>query len=164
MGGLTSALAAHGHQTYLRIDDIEHVLRVATPLGENVDSAGYGVSQAIARSNLLLGNQVIADCVNPVRASREAWRSVAAKAHVPIVEIEVICSDIDEHRRRVEQRTVDIEGLALPSWASILAGGYEPRAGARLVIDTARHSVAEAVTLIEAAINQCCNGPRQEPC
>jgi predicted kinase len=51
-----------------------------------------------------LGQSVVADSVNPLTATREAWRAVAASANFPIIEVEIICSDLEEHRRRVESR------------------------------------------------------------
>jgi hypothetical protein len=41
----------------------------------------------------------VADSVNPVAASRAGWVAVAAAADAAALEIEVICSDADEHRR-----------------------------------------------------------------
>jgi hypothetical protein len=40
--------------------------------------------------------------------TRQAWREVAESLAVPFVEIQVICSDKDEHRRRVTTRETDI--------------------------------------------------------
>jgi len=91
--------------TYLRIDEIEQALRTSGALGGEVGGAGYMAAYAVAESNLRLGRTVIADCVNPLAITREAWRRVAANSGAGIVEIEVICSDRAEHRRRVETRT-----------------------------------------------------------
>src|SRR5690349_19807927 len=85
---------------HLRIDTIEQALR-----DEGVSLTGpegYVVAYRIAEDNLRLGNSVVADSVNPLSITRQAWRDVAARAAVPFVEIEVICSDVAEHRRRVE--------------------------------------------------------------
>ena len=62
------------------------------------------MAYAVAADNLALGRTVIADCVNPWPLTREAWRAVAGRAGVRVVEVEVVCSDVDEHRRRVESR------------------------------------------------------------
>ncbi len=64
------------------------------------------------------------------------------------VEIEVICSDITEHRSRVESRTADILGHQLPSWREVLDREYEPWKRERVVIDTAILSASEAVERI----------------
>jgi hypothetical protein len=73
-----------------------------------------------------LDRSVIADCVNPVMASRNGWRETALRCAARLVEIEIVCSDLAEHRRRVEGRVADIEGLVLPSWDDISSRIYEP--------------------------------------
>jgi predicted kinase len=93
--------------TYLRIDTIEQALRSANIVTDDIGPAGYVAAYALAEANLRLGQIVVADCVNPVAATRDAWRSVAASASFPMLDIEIICSDPVEHRRRVEGRTVD---------------------------------------------------------
>ncbi|MNG17046.1 hypothetical protein D3C84_1010040 [compost metagenome] len=111
--------------------------------------SGYLVAIALARSNLDLGRVVIVDCVNPVTESRVLWREMAARIGVPLVNIEVVCSDALEYRRRVETRTVDVPGLAPPNWQSVLEHDYEAWADGPLQLDSAVLSPDEAV---EAAI------------
>jgi predicted kinase len=60
--------------TYLRIDIIEQRLREA---GLVVGASGYVIAYALATENLLIGRTMIADCVNPVAASRNGWRDTA---------------------------------------------------------------------------------------
>jgi predicted kinase len=134
--------------TYLRIDSIEQAIKYAKVLTNQVGIAGYSVAHALAAENLRLGNGVVVDCVNPLEVTREGWRSTAARVSTPILEIEVICSDTLEHQRRVEQRQADIPGHLMPTWESVVSHDYEPWVGPRLVIDTARSSVSEAVTTI----------------
>jgi predicted kinase len=76
--------------------------------GMPVEGEGYSVAYAIAEDNLRLGRIVIADCVNPWPLTRDAWRSVADRAGARAVEVEIVCSDRAEHRRRVESRAADI--------------------------------------------------------
>jgi hypothetical protein len=45
---------------------------------------------------------------------------------VPLLEVEVVCSDTREHRRRVETRRTDIPGLKLPAWGDVLVREYAP--------------------------------------
>ena len=116
---LARELARRTGAVHVRIDTIEQALRDAGALAGPMDDAGYRVAYAVAADNLRLGRSVIADCVNPVRASRAAWRAVAAGVPVAAVEIEVVCSDAAEHRRRIETRTTDIPGLRPPTWAEI---------------------------------------------
>jgi predicted kinase len=106
----------------------------------------------LAASNLANGLAVVADCVNPGRATREGWRTTAASVGARIVEIEIICSDLDEHRRRVETRQFDIDGLILPSWQHVLQRDYTSWVEPHLVIDTAGFTPDQAITVIEGHI------------
>ena len=133
---------------HLRIDSIEQVIRECTSPGLTLDEAGYRVAYAVAEDNLRIGCVVIADSVNPLTITREAWLQVAHNAEVPAVEIEVACSDAEEHRRRVEQRVSDIGGLKLPTWSEVLAREYQPWNGEHLVIDTANQTVQQSVAKI----------------
>jgi predicted kinase len=134
---IARAVAIRCHATYLRVDAIEQAIRSAGGLADDIGPAGYLAAYALAEANLKLGQAVIADGVNPLAITREAWRSVAKAAASPILEVEIICSDRDEHRRRAENRIVDLPGLVAPSWASIQAHHYEPWSEPRWVIDTA---------------------------
>jgi predicted kinase len=142
---IASELARRINAVYLRIDVIEQALRDANVLTSDVGASGYGVANALALSNLRLGQTVIADCVNPVRESREAWHAVAATAGAELLDIEVVCSDLREHRRRVESRTGDISGLVPPTWQSIWERHYETRSENVFTIDTAFVNTAQAV-------------------
>jgi predicted kinase len=130
---------------HLRIDSIEQAMRAA---GWRVEGQGYEVAHAVALDNLTLGRTVIADCVNPWPLTRGAWRAVGTRAGVRVVEVEVVCADVAEHRRRVESRAADIEGHQLPAWKDVVERDYRPWTSARLVIDTARTSVVESVRAI----------------
>ena len=130
---------------HLRIDSIEQALRAT---GVPVEEEGYAVAHAVAADNLALGLTVVADCVNPWPLTREAWRAVARRAGVRVVEVELVCSDVQEHRRRVESREADIPGHELPTWKDVVERDYRPWTSARLVIDTSRTSVAESVRVL----------------
>ncbi len=130
---------------YLRIDAIEQAIRSSNVLAGEIGPAGYAVAYALAEANLKLGRVVVADGVNPLPVTREAWRSVAASSASAIVEIEVVCSDAVEHRQRVEGRTADIPGLIPPTWEAVLNHDYQAWSGPRVVIDTALLSAGEAV-------------------
>jgi predicted kinase len=142
-------VAARRSAAYLRIDAIEQAIRLAGPPGTEVGAAGYAVANALAASNLMNGLTVVADCVNPARESREGWRATAARAQARILEIEIVCSDRVEHRRRVETRRPDIDALALPTWQDVLLRDYAPWQEPHVIIDTARLTAAEAVAAVE---------------
>ena len=141
-------LARAADAVHLRIDSIEQALR---DTGHAVEAEGYHVAYAVAADNLRLGRVVIADCVNPWAITRDEWRSVARRNGVSALEVEIVCSDAGEHRRRVEARSPDIPGHELPTWADVLARDYQPWKGDRLVIDTAVLGVDESVRAILAA-------------
>jgi predicted kinase len=140
---LSSALARELQATYLRVDVVEQAMREA---GTWVDGpAGYIVCYAIASQNLRLGLDVIADTVNPIQVTRQAWRNVAEALETPFVEIEVICSDEREHRHRIETRAADIPGSVLPTWKQVRNRKYEVWDREHIVIDTAQQTVAESL-------------------
>src|ERR1700677_2290050 len=66
--------------TYLRIDTIEQAIRDTTTVSKPIYDEGYRVAFAVAEDNLRLGLTVIADSVNPIRLSRDAWIAVAHRA------------------------------------------------------------------------------------
>jgi hypothetical protein len=90
--------------------------------------------------------------VNPLHSTREAWLSVATRARVRAIEIEVKCSDINEHRRRVETRTADIPGLKLPTWEEVIGRKYLPWDREHLVIDTAGRTVEQNADAIRRVL------------
>ncbi len=63
----------------------------------------------------------------------------------------MVCSDVDEHRRRVESRAPDIPGHRMPTWAEVTEHDYRPWSGDRLVIDTARLALSDILKLILAS-------------
>lgn len=146
---LARSLAEKLGAVHLRIDSIEQALRSA--IGSDIEDLGYRAAYAVARDNLMLGRTVIADSVNPIAITRAAWRDVAASADARAVKIEIVCSDAAEHRRRVETRSADIVGHALPAWSDVLARDYEPWPEAR-VIDTASVSLAASLAEIEEVL------------
>ncbi len=136
---------------YLRIDTIEQGLRDFYDL--NVEGEGYQLSFKVARDNLCLGTSVIADSCNPISITRSEWNSVAKNSASDCINIEVICSDIVEHKRRVEIRESTVEGLELPSWDCILEKEYESMNDEKIVIDTAGKTIDKAVKELLLELN-----------
>jgi predicted kinase len=154
---IAQAVARQCRATYLRIDTIEQALRSAGGIVGQIYAEGYIVAYALAETNLRHGQLVVADCVNPLAITRNAWRDVAKRTTAKLLEIEVICSDPLEHRRRVESRVMDIPDLVPATWEEVVRREYAPWSEPRLVVDTAALDVSEAITLvagrIEAALN-----------
>jgi len=148
---IAKALAARLGAAHIRVDSIEQALLRSREAGK-VETAGYAIAWAVAADCLRAGATIVADSVNPLIVTREAWRAVAAGAGRPALEIEVVCSDPVEHRRRVETRTADIPGHVQPLWSEVVGREYEPWTSADLVIDTASTEVDAAVEAIVARL------------
>jgi len=142
-------LAAALTAVHVRIDSIEQALRDA---GTTVYDHGYRVAYAVAADNLRLGRTVVADCVNPWTLTRREWQAVASRATAHAVSVELVCSDVEEHKRRVESRSPDIANHRLPTWSEVMAHDYRPWDSNRLVIDTARLDVPQCVQAIVSAL------------
>ncbi len=121
-------------------------------LSSPINDAGYRVGNAVAADNLRIGRTVIADSANPIPLSRDAWIEVANHAQVAAVEIEVICSETEEHQRRVETRISDIPRSRSVTWQDVVSRDYRPWNREHIVIDTANRTVEQAVTILRGAI------------
>ncbi len=140
---IAKELALRLKAVYLRIDTIEQTLLRENAL--NVGHEGYLVAYALAEDNLALGHVVIADSVNPIPITRETWRQAAEKTGAAIFEVEIICSDQNEHGRRVEERKADIKGHKLPTWDEVRDRDYHPWERKNLLIDTTNKSISHVV-------------------
>ena len=133
---------------WLRIDSIEQAIHQSGVLARSIEDAGYRAAYAVAEDNLRLGRTVVCDCVNDWMLTRNAFRDVGARAGANVVEIEVICSDIGEHRRRIEARPMVDVGLGLPDWNAVVERDYHPWDRDHMTIDTAGRSIAECIATI----------------
>ena len=138
---------------YLRVDSIEQALRNSQLLSGPLNDTGYRVGYALAEDNLCLGHTVIADSVNPLKLTRDAWIAVANRANARAIEVEITCSDLEQHRARVETRLSDIAGFTLPSWQQVAAREYEAWDREHIVLDTAGQSVDDSVTKLREALS-----------
>lgn len=151
---LARALARQTGAVHLRVDTIEQAIVRSGLATQPLGPAGYLVAYALAEDHLRQGLTVVAECVNPLAITRDAWRDVAMRAGVAAVEAEIVCSDTAEHRHRAEHRTADIPGLALPSWDAIARRDYEPWYREHVVVDTAGRDVAACVAELRRALSQ----------
>ncbi len=133
-------------------------MRSSGTLAGDVGPSGYLVGYALAESNLRLGRVVVADSVNPLAVTRAAWRRVAVTTSADIAEIEVVCSDPIEHRRRVETRRADLAGLALPAWRDVVEREYEAWDRPRIVLDTANRTVQDALDELRSQLGSAVGG------
>ncbi|SCZ45697.1 AAA family ATPase [Afifella marina] len=136
-------LAAEIGAIWLRIDSIESALRSSGVVDGDMKDASYRAAYAVAADNLALGHRVIADCVNPWMLTRDAWRDVALTADAELLELEVICTDRDAHRHRVEARIIEADGGRGPGWQEVVARDYRPWTRPVLVVETAGRRVCD---------------------
>jgi predicted kinase len=149
---VASALARRTGFTFVRVDRIEQAIIDSTELTQPLGPVGYLIAYGVAAEQLRHGISVVAESVNPIGITRDAWRGVAADNRARVLEVELICSDQAVHAGRVRTRDVNIAGLALPTWQQVLDREYEPWDRGHLVIDTAVQSPAAAVgTILETA-------------
>jgi predicted kinase len=141
---VSRAVARKLGAAHLRVDTIEQGLRDAGM--SNIGPTGYILAYRIAADNLELGLTVVAESVNPIAITRDAWRAVGKSSGVQVIEIETICSDQSEHQQRVESRAVNIQGLRLPTWKDVQNRDYEAWSNPRVVIDTAGETAEQSIT------------------
>jgi predicted kinase len=150
---LALELATRMRAVLLRIDIIEGALWRNGLQPEQTGVASYSVAHDLAAGHLVRGIPVVADAVNAVEPARAGWRELAKEVGVHHHVIETWCSDPQEHRRRVETRTIDIRGFPRPTWEWIrgVAEEYEPRTDERLTVDTT-HDLEDCLRQV---VNYC---------
>jgi predicted kinase len=149
---IARALAQKIGAIWLRIDSIEQAIQDSGVVTGSLDDAGYRAAYAVAEDNLRLGHDVIADSVNPWMLTRDAWRATGIRASALVLEVETVCSDREEHRRRVESRASEAPSLILPDWEAVIRRDYHAWNRNHVTIDTAENDVAACVELIRASI------------
>ncbi len=153
---IARALAKQLGAVHIRIDSIEQALRASARFEGPMDDAGYRVAYAVAEDNLRQGLTVVADSVNPLALTRDAWAAVAARTGATLLEVELICTDQTEHRHRIETRKADIPGHKLPTWTEVAGREYEPWTREHLVIDTAQHNAEQSAAIIQQMLQKQC--------
>ncbi|MCF8482289.1 MAG: AAA family ATPase [Rhodospirillum sp.] len=156
-------LAARIGAVHLRIDTIETALTGSAWGPKDLGPLGYEVAYALARDNLALGLSVLADSVNPLPLTRQAWRSVAEDVGVSPLQVEFVCSDPAIHRTRVESRAAAHPEVGLPQWTDILTRDYVAWLDADLRIDTAFLSLNQSVDRIYLMLDGKSDPPSDPP-
>jgi kinase len=137
---------------YLRIDTIEQGLKDLCHI--HVEGEGYRLAYRMASDNLHLNNNVVADCCNPIELTRKEWEDVANKNGCRFVNIEIVCSDKVEHRKRAEQRRSDVANMKLPTWDDIEKRTYQEWQTNRIVIDTAGKNIRQCETELKEKVSE----------
>ena len=100
-------------------------IRSSNVLRDDVGPAGYVSAYWVAEENLRLGQAIVADSENALQITRDSWAQVARNALVSLVEVEVVCSDAAELRKRIESRPPDLDGLRPLTWENVCERKYE---------------------------------------
>ena len=140
---LAKKLATLKSAAYLRIDTIEQGLRDLCNV--NVEGEGYRLAYRVACDNLQLGVSVVADSCNPIELTRDEWEDVAVNAKTDYVNIEVVCSDTVEHRKRIDNRIAKSNEVRMPTWQDVEDREYERWVKSRLIIDTTNRTEDECL-------------------
>ena len=104
----------------LSVDPIESaILKAGIDSDQPTGLAAYLVAEAIADAALGNGQSIIVDAVNAVGPAREQWVQLAKKHKEPLRFIEIVCSDADLHRERLEGRDRNLSHLPEPTWHAV---------------------------------------------
>ncbi len=137
------------------LDRIEAPLLWRGISGHAMGWASYEMLTSLAEDNLGIGRAVLLDSVGWTRDIRRRWAELAERNGAAYRPIEVICSDLDLHRSRLESRDRSLRGL--PDFGSqrldTVLDRYEPWDTPRLVLDSAQSAdklVQQAIAYIAA--------------
>lgn len=147
---IAKLLAGRMKAAYLRVDTIEQALRELCSI--EIQGEGYRLAYRVASDILHSGVSVVADSCNPILLTRLEWERVALDAGARHVNIEITCSDIQEHRTRVETRSPTVLGLRLPTWQEVQSREYHDWTSPRITIDTSGRSMLECVEELASKI------------
>lgn len=102
------------------VDPIESaILSAGIQADQPTGLAAYLVAETIAETVIATVGGVVVDAVNAVEPARDQWVKLAARRGIPIRFVEVMCSDTDVHRERLEARGRQLAHLAEPTWHAV---------------------------------------------
>jgi len=102
------------------VDPIESaILRAGIDADQPTGLAAYLVAEMSAETIVSSGRGVLVDAVNAVNPAREQWVNLAERQGEPLRFIEVICSDVELHRTRLENRNRGLTHLAETTWHAV---------------------------------------------
>ena len=139
---------------HVRIDTIEQALVDSGTASHPVGPVGYDIAYALTADFLRQGHIVLAESVNPLPITRDSWRVTARRVGVPVLDVEVVCTDPAEHRRRAEHRSIDIPGLTPPTWQQIQDRDYQPWDIDHVVLDTTERGAEDCAEEIAVLITK----------
>ncbi|MBK2093641.1 AAA family ATPase [Francisella philomiragia] len=133
---------------YFRVDTLEYYLKKAYL--QELNKQGYEIVYYQAKENLELGKSVIIDCCNPILESRELWNSLSQINNTKVINIEIMCSDIQAQQNRIETRYKSNPNK-YPTWQDVVNRDYQVWNESIIKIDTAETDIIESFNIL---INQ----------
>lgn len=112
------------------------------------------MAELIAGDNLKINNSVIADMVNPTDTTRNSWNKIADTYDALLWNIEILCSDPLEHKKRLETRTTTVPGLIYTTWTEIMNRGYEPWNTERISLETSGKTLDSSFEELISALQE----------
>ncbi len=101
------------------VDPIETaILQAGIGADQPTGLAAYLVAETLAERVLMTGSGIMVDAVNAVAPAREQWVNLAQRMNEPLRFIEVICSDPDLHRSRIEAWRLGMPHIQL-TWNAV---------------------------------------------
>jgi predicted kinase len=137
---LARHLAKEIGATYIRIDSIEEAILKFNKLE---GPEGYEAAYALAADNLENGISVVADSVNSIEITRSAWRNIAETRGIEFKEIYITCSNKEEHKKRLIERTKNSKSIRKLLWKDVENREFENWDSAFL-FDTAFKCISES--------------------
>jgi predicted kinase len=158
---IAQVLSGRLNASIVPVDPIENaILSAGIENDQPTGLAAYLVAETIAGFVLDSGHHVIVDAVNAVDPAREQWVGLAAAKLEPLRFIEVVCSDLDLHRSRLQSRERDLTHVDEPSWHAVEQSldEYSPWTGssgaiARITLDSVNPlgvNVEQALAFLES--------------
>ncbi|MFJ5228499.1 AAA family ATPase [Kitasatospora sp. NPDC088391] len=144
------------------VDPVEAAMwRAGVGRDQPTGLAAYAVAEAVADDVLTLGQDVVVDAVNAVAEARAQWRALAVRRGVPLVFVEVLCSDPALHRARLERRSRGLSGFPEPTWEAVqgLRSAFAPWTDERLRLDSAADLSRNVGTALEFLARRRSTGP-----
>jgi hypothetical protein len=90
--------------------------------------------------------------VNPWELTRNAWNEIAKNVGANFVNIEVVCSNKEEHKKRLEGRSTTVSGLKDPTWQEVQERDYHPWNQDRVLLETSGKSESESFEELTLAL------------
>ena len=117
---IAELVGARLHKPVVSVDPIESsILRAGIASDQPTGLAAYLVAETLGESIIRSGRGLIVDAVNAVLPAREQWVNLAARLDEPLKFIEVICSDPEIHRARLEARGRNLPHISEPTWHAV---------------------------------------------